>query len=97
MFYRQLSKPIESVPPPEMICPKCNPLAGCFVGGCPCTHDGFILYPGRYPLNPIRPKWCPKCVSKCPLNAIHCPKRYRQCTDQQISTYKCFEEIPSKE
>ncbi|KAJ6649998.1 hypothetical protein Bhyg_05241 [Pseudolycoriella hygida] len=75
-------------------CPPCNPKAGCRIWRCPCTHDGFIMYPGNEPLNPPRPPSCPKCVSECDDLAIRCAYPYSQCTAEQVATYKCIETIP---
>lgn len=52
------------------------------------------MHPGNEPLNPPRPSWCPKCVSKCDNYAIRCTNPYYQCDAEQVATYKCIEPIP---
>lgn len=93
LFYYQITLPV----PAQLItpCPSCNPLAGCPILRCPCVHDGFYMYPGNHPLNPPRPLRC-VCESVCPNVVLNCSP-YRQCTAEQVATYKCIKKIGEDE
>lgn len=70
-------------------CPICDELAGCPILKCPCTADGFTVYPGYYQLNPPRPIGCFPCFRNCPAMAQRCDE-IKACTAEQIATYKCY-------
>lgn len=59
--------------PVHLLCPTCNPMAGCQHIGCPCYNGNVLYRPARNPPNLPRPLGCPACVQECIRSDIKCP------------------------
>lgn len=59
--------------PEVLLCPTCNPMAGCQPIGCPCLNGNVLYRPARNPPNLPRPPCCPKCETMCFRSAFECP------------------------
>lgn len=71
--------------PAVVLCPDCEPMAGCQHIGCPCLNGNVLYKPASNPPNLPRPSGCLACKTVCDISLFKCPQPTPCCTGKEVN------------